>query len=409
VTARAKGFLGNALLLLFGILIACALLELVARIVVASQPVVTIGEQGVYEKFDPILGWRNRPGAIVQYRRREYSTRVEINSLGFRDVERTPRRAPGKTRVIVLGDSFVEAYTVERDQSVTRRMEAISEAAGCSAEVINAGVHAYSTDQEALWFQDEAGILSPDLVLIFVYYNDILNNNRIQYWGAPKPRVTVTDGKLIVSNLPLPGVPKEPGQVEIQPPRPWSGSALAGLIKARLLAGAPRLYGSLSHLGFWPPVEAESIPDELRTYKSRGQLKEFDEAWKQTQAILGALGSTIRARGAKPVLVHVPARFEISDRDWELTVLRYGIDPETWDRGLVRRRLEEIASQERWAFLDLTPALKSAAGILSGEPYFRYDGHWNTVGHDAAARATIDFLRQRSLLPCGKGSSSSGG
>ena len=401
--APRGAFLGHAVLLFLGILVGSGILELGARILRASQPEVTTGEQGVYEKFDPILGWRNRPGASVQYRRREYSTRVEINSLGFRDVERSSRRTPGTTRIIALGDSFVEGYTVERDQSVTRRIESIGGAAGCRVEVINAGVHAYSTDQEALWYQNEAEGLAPDLVLVFVYYNDILNNIRGNYWGASKPVLTVVEGKLIVSNLPLPGAPDDlsPGQVQVQPRRPESGSAFMSFVNGRTLTGAPRLHRFLSRFGLWAPVEPESIPEELRTYKSRGDLPEFDQAWEQTRAILGALGHTIRARGGSPVLVHVPARFEVSERDWELTILRYGIDPMTWDRALVRKRLEGIASHEGWAFLDLTEALKSAAGVLRGEPYFRYDGHWNQLGHDAAARAVFDFLRQRSLLPCG--------
>ncbi len=403
MTARRRDWVGNAALLLLSLLFGFGFLELAARLMVASQPEVTMGEQGVYEQFDPILGWRNRPGAVVEYRRREYHTRVEINSLGFRDVERSARRTPGITRIIALGDSFVEGYTVERDETVTRRIESLGAAAGCRVEAINAGVHAYSTDQEALWFQNEAEALSPDLVLVFVYYNDILNNVRVNYWGAAKPVVAVADGKLVVSNLPLPGAPKDtaPGRVQVRPPRPPEGSALMDLLTGRIMMGAPRLYRFLSRLGLWTPVEPESIPDELRAYKSRTHLPEFDQAWGQTRAILGALGRTIRARGASPVLVHVPARFEISDRDWELTLLRYGIDPKTWDRSLVRQRLDGIASQEGWAFLDLTGALKSAGGLLRGEPYFQYDGHWNRLGHDAAARAVVDFLRQRSLLSCG--------
>lgn len=401
--ARRRDVLAHALLLCLGILFGLGLLELAARISGGSQPEVTMGEQGVYEAFDPTLGWRNRPGAVVEYRRPEYHTRVEINSLGFRDVERSARRTPGTTRVIALGDSFVEGYTVERDQSVTRRMEALGGAAGCRVEVINAGVHAYSTDQEALWFQNDAEAMSADLVLVFMYYNDILNNVRVNYWGAAKPVVTVTDGRLMVSNLPLPGSPRDntPGRVQVRPRRTEGGSALMNLINGRTLMGAPRLHRFLSRLGLWAAVEPENIPDELRSYKSRGDLPEFDQAWRQTRAILGALGQTIRTRGGSPVLVHVPARFEVSERDWELTILRYGIDPATWDRTLVRRRLEEIASQEGWAFLDLTAALKSAAGLLRGEPYYRYDGHWNPLGHDAAARAVVDFLRKRSLLACG--------
>ncbi|MBK5255533.1 MAG: hypothetical protein JJE39_05830, partial [Vicinamibacteria bacterium] len=104
---------------------------------------------------------------------------------------------------------------------------------------------------------------------------------------------------------------------------------------------------------------------------------------------------------AVPALVYVPARFEASDRDWRLTALRYGIDTKVWDRSLVSRRLEQMARSDDWEFLDLTPALRSATGLFQGEPYFQFDGHWNALGHDTAARALVDFLARRSLLPCG--------
>jgi hypothetical protein len=377
-------------------------LEVGARIVIARRPVVTLGEQTVYSEFDPVLGWRNRPGVSVTYRRREYQTKVTVNSLGFRDVEHPREKVPGVTRVLAMGDSFIEGFTVELEESMTRRAEAIGLGQGCPVEVVNAGVHGYSTDQEALWFAREAEALHPDVVLVFVYYNDILNNTRVNYWGLPKPLTRVIDGQIVPVNLPLPrsAPPAEAPREQPKAPSSFKDSALKSLVVERIIMGAPGLHRFLTQAGLLEPQPADDIPDELRAYKTRGPLVEFDEAWKSTREILVALGDIIRARHARPVLVHVPARFEISERDWSLTTSRYGIDPKVWDRTLVRRRLEEIASTSNWAFLDLTEALRARTGALLGEPYFQYDGHWNARGHDAAASAVVAFLRQRNLLPC---------
>ena len=397
------GWAVKLLLLSGGLLAGFGVLEAGARVIIARRPLVTSGEQAVYSQTDPVLGWRNRPGASVRYSRRDYQTQVAINSLGFRDVERKAARAPGFGRLLALGDSFIEAYTVELEESVTRRAEALSLSEGCRLDVINAGVHGYSTDQEALWYLREAEPFAPDVVLLYFYYNDILNNVRGNYWGSPKPVVNVVDGQLKPVNLPLP----EPSRtteslgVQIRPPSPIEGSAFKALLSERLVMGAPTHYNRLARSGLWAPLEPDAIPDELRAYKARGQLGEFDEAWARTAEILKSLGDVARARHAAPVLVHIPARFEISERDWQLTLLRYGIDPQAWDRGLVRRKLEEVASSTGWTFLDLTPALRAATTPLGEEPYLRYDGHWNALGHDAAARATLTFLRERKLLPCG--------
>ena len=172
--SRTRRIAGNLVLAVLGTLLGLVALEIGARVVLSNRRPGGTGEQALYTMSDPLLGWRNRPGASLTYNRREYQTTVLINSLGFRDVERSLTKPPGRSRVLVLGDSFIEAYAVERDESVTRRMEAIANEAGCPVDVVNAGVHAYSIDQEFLWFERESEALEPDIVVMAVYYNDII-------------------------------------------------------------------------------------------------------------------------------------------------------------------------------------------------------------------------------------------
>jgi hypothetical protein len=383
-------------------LVGLGVLEIGARVILARRPVITSGEQGVYSQLDPVLGWRNRPGTSVRYSRRDYQTSVAINSLGFRDVERPMTKAPGTTRVLAIGDSFIEAYTVELEESVTRRAESVGRSQGCPIEVVNAGVHGYSTDQEALWYVREAEPLGADVVLVFAYHNDVLNNIRGNYWGSPKPLTRIVDGQIVPVNLPLPEPSRTAASLGLQAkPRPAiEGSALRQLVVERIVVGAPRLHGWLARVGVLEPIRAEAVPDELRAYKARGQLAEFDQAWESTRALFDALGERIRARHARPVLVYIPARFEISERDWDLTVQRYGLDDSAWDRARVRTRFKEIAARAGWDFLDLTPPLQAATSALGGETYLPYDGHWNPRGHDVAAQAVVAYLRERNLARC---------
>lgn len=396
------GWAGNLALLGTSVLLGLGALEIGARVIIARRPIITSGEQGIYSRFDPLLGWRNRPGASVRYSRRDYRTNVAINSLGFRDVERSMTKAPGTTRVLALGDSFIEAYTVELEESVTRRAEAIGRSQGCPVEVVNAGVHGYSTDQEALWFLNEGAALQPDVVVVFTYYNDIIHNVRERYWGSPKPLTVVVDGKIVTTNLPLPGwsASREAAGLREKPREAIKGSALRSLLLERLVVGAPRLYNRLASLGLWEAWQPEGLPDELRAYKTTGRGPEFEEAWARTRAILKALADGVRQAGAVPVLAHVPAQFEISERDWNLTTMKYGLDPDAWDRALVRERLMGIAAAGGWAFLDLTRALRAATSVLGGEVYLPYDGHWNPRGHDVAAKALMAFLGEKGLVRC---------
>ena len=403
-TSRKNARVGNLALLCGATILGLLGLEMGARLLLSGRPSGRSGEQAAYTAFDPILGWRNRPGTTATYNRLEYKTKVVINSLGFRDVERSPRKALGGHRVLVMGDSFIEAYAVERDHGITRRAEISAGNAGCPTEVVNAGVHGYSIDQEYLWYRQEGFALDADIVVMAVYYNDIVQTVRTRYWGSPTPLLEVRNGKLTPVNTPLePPPPRAPATAS---KRQLSGSALQFLVLERLITGAPRFYAQLSRRGLVAPNEPETVPDELRVYKKRGQLGEVRAAWARTEEILVAFAEAVRAHGAIPVIAHIPASFEVVDKDWDLTLMKYGLTEDAWDRSLVSKTLAALASKSRSHFLDFTFDLRASAGAWSGPPYFRHDGHWNDLGNDVAGRALVSFLQRSLLLRCAGSSDS---
>lgn len=397
---RFRDFAGKAALAVVSILLTLGVLEVAARAVLGARPPGKSGEQLAYTQFDAELGWRNRPGATAIYRRREYETTVTINALGFRDIERPVAAPPDRPRILVLGDSFVEAYAVELDEGFTRRLEALASAAGCPADVVNAGVHGYSTDQEALWYARRGGDFGAAIVVLAPYYNDIVHNVRDRYSGAPKPLVEVRDGELVPVNVPIAEPP--PRSVRPAAPRAIEGSALRTLLVERLLTGAPQWYARLAAAGLVEEYEPEALADEFRVYRKGARNPQIEAAWKRTGEILESLGALIRARGARPVMIHVPARIEVSDRAFELTLLRHGLDRAAWDPGRVRERLSGLAGAGGFEFVDPTPDLRAGSGRLRGEPYFPVDGHWNRNGNDIAARTLFGALTQRGILPCAK-------
>jgi hypothetical protein len=391
----------NVLLLLVTTTVCLVVLEVGARLVLSARPPGRSGEQAAYTRFDSTLGWRNKPGAAVTYNRREYRTRVAINSLGFRDVERSVTKREGTRRILVMGDSFIEAYAVEQDRSVTQRAEMSANRDGCPTEVVNAGVHGYSIDQEYLWYKNEGFALDADVVVMAIYYNDIIHTVRTRYWGSPTPLLEVRDGELTPVNTPL--QPPPPAATPPSPPakRRAEGSALKYFILERLITGAPKLYAQMASVGLVAPYEPETVPDELRVYKKRGQLAEVRAAWARTNDILKAFAGAVRAERAVPVVAYIPASFEVVDNDWDLTLMNYAMQPDAWDRGLVRARLGEFAAGNGSLFLDFTEELREATRGWSGPPYFQHDGHWNDLGNDVAGKALVSFLRRQQLLRCG--------
>jgi len=397
--SRLRERLATALLAIVSLAFVLGLLEVAARIARGGGGGKEGRETDVYHQYDPLLGWAKKPGARVAYRRREYAVEVAINSKGLRDPERGYDAPPGTLRILALGDSFLEGYTVPLEQTVTQRLERSLRAAGAPAEVLNAGTAAYSTDQEYLFYQSEGLRYGPRVVLVFFYYNDIVYNDRQDYFGLPKPIFEQRPDGLHLHRYPV----REPPPAAKRPPRPedeaqHSGSALYEWVRDRMWYGAPKAYDALARLGFWPPLPRLGQRLELRVYQ-KARIAEIDDAWSKTGAILGAFAREATSRGQHLLVIYVPSRMEVDDRSWQLSQSLYGMDESGWDRGLVARRLEQVGREQDFPVLDLTGALRKADRGWRGRPYFIYDGHWSALGHDTAAREIEAAFLARGWVP----------
>ena len=354
-----------------------------------------------YSEYDPLLGWRKRPGAHLTFRRREYTVDFALNRYGLRDPERGYEAPPGTMRVLALGDSFVEGFGVPLEQTVTQVLETTLRGRGCPVEVLNGGTTGYSTDQEYLFYRTDGARYSPFVVILFFYYNDILYNERQTYMGGlPKPVFVFRDGalRLYRSPVPRPSPPPAPAATPAEGHDGESWSALVRWLQERLWFGAPRAYNVLGRLGLWPANRPRGARLEFRVYERR-RIPEIEGAWEKTAGLLAELNREVASHGARLLVAYIPSRMEVNDRAWQLTRERDGLEAEDWDRGLVARRLEEIGRAARVPVLDLTAALRRTDHGFLGGPYYTYDGHWNARGHQVAAEEVGRFLREQAWLP----------
>jgi hypothetical protein len=130
------------------------------------------------------FGWFHRPGISGwgQGCNRvgiDWRSFVEINDQGLRDDKPHPYAKPdGVYRVLLIGDSFTEGFTVDLDEHFAPDLERrLTAAAGAAVEVLNSGVSAWGNGQELLYYSLEGSRFSPDLVvLLFNPGNDIGEN-----------------------------------------------------------------------------------------------------------------------------------------------------------------------------------------------------------------------------------------
>lgn len=378
-------------------------LEGVARLVwrwQASTPPVEEGRQ--YLRYDPVLGWSKIPGARALFRRREYTTEVRVNSQGLRDVERSYTPPANALRLLAVGDSFVEAYTVPFESSVTQALERELQRQQCAAEVVNGGTQAYSTDQEYLFYRDEGRRYGARVVLHFFYYNDVLFNARQTCYGRFKPVLDDVDGELrLRRTVKVAPVAAEgeatDGAVPASPVSQPRGSVLLQWVLGRLALSRPDTYAHLARWGLAAPPERRVAREELAVYAARA-TPEVEHAWEKTAAILAQMRRDVEAQGARYVLVYVPSRMEAHDDAWTLTQSVYGLSPGEWRREAVIERLRSYGSRSGYPVVDLTPALRASDRGWLGRPYFANDGHWTVQGHAVAARALAESLRGLGLL-----------
>jgi hypothetical protein len=382
---RLRSLLPNLALAAASVLVVALVVEGAARVYTDRLQGAPGTVRDPLLQFDPSLGWAKPPGSQATIQRNEYKTDLRINSHGLRGPERDYAKPAGVRRVLLLGDSFVEGYTVAESDTVAAVLE---RQLGPGWEVLNGGTHGWSTDQEYLFWQQEGVRYRPDDVVLFLYYNDLPGNVS----GDGKPYFDLKDGALVLRNAPVPRPPQGQARGDRARPLrilPWHGSMALRLLSNRTSTGNPGLHQALSRLGLVEPYADEGLPADLIPF-SAVHRTEVDGMWMRTKAILAALKHDVETAGGRLLIVYVPARFEVNERAWALTRHRYGLGPR-WKPERVIEGLRAACDDLGLPLLDPRPEMRALEE--AGRPaYFPQDGHWTAAGHEAAARAVAGRL-----------------
>ncbi|MBX9766608.1 MAG: SGNH/GDSL hydrolase family protein, partial [Bdellovibrionales bacterium] len=161
-----------------------SLCEVTARIL--HVPVFTKG----FRVFDKTLGWKlssNGPRYTYNDLR---TVLINVNPDGFRDDSYPHARAPRIKRVAVIGDSFTEAFQVNRDQTFLHLLERQLNEKDKNVrwEVMNFGVGDFGTAQELLVLENEVWKYGPDAIILQTFpLNDVANNS-LSGFGMSSPQ-----------------------------------------------------------------------------------------------------------------------------------------------------------------------------------------------------------------------------
>jgi lysophospholipase L1-like esterase len=384
-----EGRMKKLVALAFGCALALLILELGLRAVRYSFP--------KFCRADVHAGHTLRPGA-AGWCRDEGDAWMAVNALGMRDRERTLERAPGVTRIAVLGDSFMEARQVPYEESLPALLEAGLNARGRTVEVLNFGTTGYSTGQELLLLQHRVAAFKPDLVLVaFCTANDVADNIRWPHSDPIRPYFRLEGGKLTLdegyrSTLYQKRDASAPFQL-LYAVSDWS--RIVQLLADRATNASKRSGPPSLHVGAAGPIGAEdAIWIEPREAKWR-------EAWDVTDALFAALDAEAKRQGARLAVFEIPAGHDgVPDsKRFDETAKFFGVP----DLDYPVRHSTALFAKLGVPFRALTPVFRETARrekvYLNG--FERTNtlgrGHWNQRGHRVAADALAPWLE--TLLP----------
>jgi hypothetical protein len=345
----------------------------------------------------PVYGHYHPPDHQLWIQRDEFTTHIQTNAAGQRGRSVPLSKPPGTYRILVLGDSFVEAEQVDDQERFVTRLEAILNEAGGPTryEVIDGGCGGWGTAQELLYLRGQGLAYQPDLVLLAFFVGNDVGDNSIEL---------ALDGKRELAIKPY-YVPREDGTLELlepNPPAPGVLGQIANVLRLHstvynfLESGVLRKLGRDDLLSAWRTLDALERPRYQGNLVYRTRLTDdWRSGWAITDALLGMVRDEAVQHGSRFGLVLVPTRGQVSDQAWRGIAGSDGGRRAGLDRTFPNSQLQKIAARIEAPFLDLVPPLRAADSQGRDPLYYERDQHWTAAGHAVAAQAIADFVRQQ--------------
>ena len=378
------------LALFFGsTLVAVALCEALARLLLPAPQTVKVEKQERYEaptgfekldtkaekSIDSVVlfggphGVRLRPNTRGEIRNHVLTGRdvvIEVNSLGLRYTELGPK-PEGEFRVLVLGDSITFGDFVLESETWTRQMEALAGGRKKAVRFINAGLPGAGTAEELALFREVGERVKPDLVLVGMYLNDAQTGSlfftkklpgrwaksRFLTWLSD--RFQVLDTRFFREAL--------PGEID----RNWREEFRAG---RKLKTGD--MFGSRDGFDF----------EVYNAYTDFG-LGWNPKAWEIIETITAALNDAARAQGARLAVVLFPVHIQVLG---------------TYEDHTPQDRARAMTGRLGLPFFDPLSVLR-ADWSARHERLFYDHCHYTPNGYGVLAKETLAWLTASGLVP----------
>jgi len=332
----------------------------------------------------PVAGFHFKPGSEVRFTNHaDFWARERANSLGFLDREPVVPKPPGTFRILVLGDSFVEAAQVAIPRKFPRLLEERlrHDFPGRKIDVVALGYSGTGQANQLGFYEAFGRALQPDLVMLVVVNNDYANNSPIlesvrNGWHPYHPPFLYFE-----VDAAAPGFRR----IEVDPD--WNKHLIQNATGNVAADYAARIAILRREPAFAKALEGWRYPDDFDfdgMFCAEDMPAVFRQATSLTDHAFAQFAEAGRRDGFRVLVVAANNVTNLCRAaDARIRALHPG--------GLIAR-VKESTRKAGLPLWDLHPAF--AAKAHPADAVFRYDSHWSETGHEWVAEALADMFRR---------------
>jgi hypothetical protein len=303
---------------------------------------------------------------------------IVTNSAGMRDHEHDLQKPTGVYRILVLGDSFMEANQVEfEDAFVSVLEQRLKDAAGRPVEVVNASVSGWGTDDELTYLMRDGIKYRPDLVLVaMTLHNDVSDNLLNEYHEFRNGRIEQRPVTLI----------------------PWPSYLL--LKVKEWMASHSHLYHVLIRAtrANWVSTEARNLESHVGGLLRRIPDDRVRAGWEMTRQLLQKMKETADMVNARMVVTLLPLSVQVYPETLPGFLASNGLKAADVDLFKPQEMMKDIGENIGVSIIDLYPVFRDMKAKCSCALFVQNDGHWNKLGHQIAAEEAAQGLLHAGLI-----------
>jgi len=287
----------------------------------------------------------------------EGSVRFVTDRDGYR-IGSTPVPADA-SRVLVVGDSFVEATAVEYEDSISGLLEsALTESRGIPIRIVSAGVGGWGPNQYLYKTRTELKRRQYELIVVFIYVgNDIVKRKT----GPSQPRKPRVNSFRIPKSFDYQEIVK----ATVYPLYTWLRYRSHVVVLTKSNVHAWLLRAGLTKSAF---------PSTLVRSQAKSGL------WDVTAGIAADIAAVAEEHNVQIIFAILPADYQVDEQLGESFAKGFSLDASLIDLDQSNRFLVEKMQEKDLLVLDTTGDLRQA--FLDGQnPYAALDRHLSVSGH----------------------------